>query len=188
MDDLKRKYSSTRRTEISDEELGDVNKDELIAEEPMVVTLSQRGYIKRTALSVYKAQNRGGKGIKGAKSDDEDPIEHLFVSSTHSYLLFFTNFGKVYWQKVYDLPLQSRTGKGRALVNLLRLSEEERVQDCIDVREFDDQRALLDGNTERLRQEDDAQCLQSPDEGGHHRHQARRRRPIDRRRQGFTGR
>ncbi len=143
METLKKRYGSARRTEISEQELTDVNKDELIAEEPMVVTLTQRGYIKRTALSVYKAQNRGGKGIKGTRSDDEDPVEHLFVSSTHSYLLFFTNFGKVYWQKVYDLPLQSRTGKGRALVNLLNLSEDERVQDCIDVREFDDQRALL---------------------------------------------
>ncbi|MCA9053248.1 MAG: DNA gyrase subunit A, partial [Planctomycetaceae bacterium] len=143
MEDLKRRFPSARRTEISDEELTDVNKDELIPEEPMVVTLTQRGYVKRTALSVYKAQNRGGKGIKGAKSDDEDPIEHLFISSTHSYLLFFTNFGKVYWQKVYDLPLQARTAKGRALVNLLNLSEGERVQDCIDVREFDDERYLL---------------------------------------------
>ena len=143
MEDLKRKFPTGRRTEISEEELTDVNKDELIAEEPMVVTLTQRGYVKRTPLSVYQAQNRGGKGIKGAKSDDEDPIEHLFVSSTHSYLLFFTNFGKVYWQKVYDLPLQARTAKGRALVNLLRLAEDETVQDCVDVREFDDERFLL---------------------------------------------
>lgn len=143
MEQLKAKFPDKRRTEISDEELGDVDKDELIAEEPMVVTLSQRGYVKRTPLSTYKAQNRGGKGIKGAKSDDEDPIEHLFVSSTHSYLLFFTNFGKVYWQKVYDLPLQARTAKGRALVNLLNLAEGERVQDCIDVREFDEERSLL---------------------------------------------
>ncbi|MEW4490382.1 DNA gyrase subunit A [Thalassoglobus sp. JC818] len=143
MDTLKGKFSNTRRTEISDEELGDVDKDELITEEPMVVTISQRGYVKRTPLSIYKAQNRGGKGVKGAKSDEEDPIEHLFVSSTHSYLLFFTNLGKVYWQKVYDLPLQARTAKGRALVNLLRLADGERVQDCIDVREFDDERSLL---------------------------------------------
>ncbi len=143
MDELKRKFSDKRRTEISEDELTDVNKDELIAEEPMVVTLTQRGYIKRTPLSIYQAQNRGGKGIKGAKTDEEDPIEHLFVSSTHSFLLFFTNYGKVYWQKVYDLPLQGRTAKGRALVNLLNLTEGEKVQDCIDVREFDGERSLL---------------------------------------------
>ena len=143
MQDLKTKFGNKRRTEISDEELTDVNKDELITEEPMVVTLSQRGYIKRTPLTTYQAQHRGGKGIAGAKVDEEDPIEHMFVSSTHSYLLFFTNFGKVYWQKVYDLPQQGRTAKGRALVNLLRLADGERVQDCIDVREFDEERFLL---------------------------------------------
>ncbi|MFG0333756.1 MAG: DNA gyrase subunit A [Maioricimonas sp. JB049] len=143
MEELKRKYSSPRRTEISGEELTDVDKDELITEEPMVVTLSQRGYVKRTPLSTYQAQHRGGKGVRGVKGDDEDPVEHLFVSSTHSYLLFFTNFGKVYWQKVYDLPLQARTGRGRALVNLLNLAEGERVQDCIDVREFQDDLFLL---------------------------------------------
>lgn len=143
MDDLKKKYANPRRTEITDEELNDVNRDELITEEPMVVTISQRGYIKRTQLSTYKAQNRGGKGITGAKSDDEDPIQHMFVSSTHSYLLFFTNYGKVYWQKVYDLPLQNRTAKGRALVNLLQLSDGEQVANCVDVREFDDKRCLM---------------------------------------------
>ncbi|MCA8999408.1 MAG: DNA gyrase subunit A, partial [Planctomycetaceae bacterium] len=143
MDALQQKYSSPRRTEISEEELTDVDKGELIAEEPMVVTLTQRGYVKRTPLSMYQAQNRGGKGIRGAKSDEEDPIQHLFVSSTHSWLLFFTNYGKVYWQKVYDLPLQNRTAKGRALVNLLNLSDGESVQDCVDVREFDDERGLL---------------------------------------------
>ena len=143
MGDMKSKYATPRRTLISEEELTDVDKDSLIAEEPMVVTLSQRGYIKRTPLTTYQSQNRGGKGIAGAKSDDEDPIEHLFVSSTHAYLLFFTNRGRVYWQKVYDLPLQGRTAKGRALVNLLTLEEGETVQDCIDVREFVDNQFLV---------------------------------------------
>lgn len=143
MAELKRKFPDARRTEITDEELIEVDKDELIEEEPMVVTLSQRGYIKRTPLKTYQAQHRGGKGIMGARTDEEDPIEHLFVSSTHAWLLFFTNYGKVYWQKVYDLPQQGRTAKGRALVNLLSLSEGERVQDCIDVRQFDDQHFLL---------------------------------------------
>lgn len=143
MDDLQRKYPDKRRTALSDEELTDVDKDELIAEAPMVVTLTQRGYIKRTELSAYKAQNRGGKGITGAKQDDEDPIQDVFVASTHSYLLFFTNLGKVYWQKVYDLPLQNWTAKGRAVVNLLSLAEGEQVANCIDVREFDDDHFLL---------------------------------------------
>ena len=143
MADLQRKFPDKRRTEITDEELTDVDKDELIVEEPMAVTLSQRGYIKRLPLKTYQAQHRGGKGIMGTKTDEEDPIEHLFVSSTHSYLLFFTNLGKVYWQKVYDLPQQGRTAKGRALVNLLSLAEGEKVQDCIDVRAFVDDQFLL---------------------------------------------
>jgi len=143
MQELKKKHGDKRRTEISEEELTDVNRDDLIAEEPMVVTLSQRGYIKRTALTTYRAQQRGGKGVMGAKTDDEDPISHLFVASTHDYLLFFTNRGKVYWRKVYDLPLQSRISKGRALVNLLKLKEGERVSNCIGVREFTDDRFLM---------------------------------------------
>ncbi|MBW3543155.1 MAG: DNA gyrase subunit A [Planctomycetes bacterium] len=141
--ELKRKYGDERRTEITDEELTEVDRDELITEEPMVVTLTQRGYVKRTQLSVYQAQNRGGKGVMGAKVDEEDPIEHLFVASTHAYLLFFTDLGKVYWQKVYDLPLQGRTAKGRALVNLLRLGEGERVTQCLAVHEFDETRFLI---------------------------------------------
>ncbi len=141
---LQSKHGDKRRTEISDEELGDVNKDDLITEEPMVVTISQRGYVKRTALNVYQAQNRGGKGIKGAKTDTEDPIEHLFVSSTHAYLLFFTDRGKVYWRKVYDLPEQGRTAKGRAIVNLLSLQDgSESVSSCFPVREFTDDHFLI---------------------------------------------
>lgn len=142
--ELKSKYGDKRRTEISEEELTNVNKDDLIAEENMVVTLSTRGYVKRMQLATYQAQNRGGKGITGAKtSDEEDAMQHLFVACTHDYLLFFTNQGKVYWQKVYDLPLQGRTAKGRALVNLLSLDEGEEVENCIAVRDFDDQHFLL---------------------------------------------
>lgn len=143
METLKSKYGDKRRTEISEEELSNVNKDDLITEETMVVTLSTRGYIKRTQLTTYQAQNRGGKGITGGKNNEEDAMEHLFVSSTHAWLLFFTNFGKVYWQKVYDLPLQGRTAKGRALINLLNLADGEEVENCISVKDFDDQHFLL---------------------------------------------
>lgn len=143
MEELKAKFSDRRRTDISDEELGDYDKEALITEQPMVVTLSQRGYIKRTPLDVYQAQNRGGKGIKGAQSDDEDPIAHLFVSSTHDFLLFFTDRGKVHWFKVYDLPLQPRTGKGRALANLITLEEGEGIANCFNVRHFPDDKYLV---------------------------------------------
>lgn len=135
--ELKRKHADARRTEISGEEIGEVNMEDLITEETMVVSISGNGYVKRTPASVYRAQRRGGKGLIGAKSDDEDPIQHLFVASTHAYLMFFTNKGKVYWRKVYDLPQLARDSKGRAVVNLLNLAEDEQITDCRAVRDFD---------------------------------------------------
>jgi len=143
MTELKEKYANDRRSEISPVELGTVDRDDLITEEPMVVTLTSQDYLKRTALKAYKSQNRGGMGITGARSDEQDPIAHLFVSSTHSWLLFFTDRGQVYWRKVYDLPLQGRTARGRALVNLLNIGPKEQVANCLGVREFDDDRFLM---------------------------------------------
>ena len=143
MEELKQKFAGKRRTTISDEELGTVAREDLIAEETMAVTLSHRGYIKRMEIGTYKAQKRGGRGITGAKVDDEDPMEHLFVASTHDYLLFFTDRGKVFWQKVYDIPLLNRTAKGRAVVNLLNLHDGEKVFNCLAVREFDETRQVV---------------------------------------------
>ncbi|MCA9006900.1 MAG: DNA gyrase subunit A, partial [Planctomycetaceae bacterium] len=163
---LQQKYSDKRRTDITDDELTDVNRDDLITEEPMVVTLSQRGYIKRTQLNTYQAQNRGGKGVKGAKTDEEDPIQHLFVASTHSYLLFITNRGRVYWQKVYDLPLQGRTAKGRALVNLLSLQEDEAVSNCVAVREFDEERFLVMATRNGIIKKSPLSAYSRPQKGG----------------------
>ncbi len=138
MEDLRNsRHADARRTEISEEELGNVNMEDLIEEETMVVSITHNGYIKRTPSSTYRAQRRGGKGIKGATVASDDPVEHLFVSSTHDYLLFFTNYGKVYWQKVYNLPLLSRESKGRAVVNLLNLTEGEKIADCRAIRDFD---------------------------------------------------
>jgi DNA gyrase subunit A len=136
-EELARKHGDARRTLLTDEEIGEVDVEDLIEEETMVVSISHNGYIKRTPASVYRAQRRGGKGIKGAKADEEDPVEHLFVTSTHDYLLFFTTKGKVYWQKVYNLPQLSRESKGRAVVNLLNLAEDEKIADCRAVRDFD---------------------------------------------------
>ncbi len=137
LEEIKRKFGEDRRTEITGEDLGDIDLEDLITEETMVVSISHNGYIKRTPASVYRAQRRGGKGLKGAKTEDEDPIEHLFVASTHAYLLFFTNKGRVYWQKVYGLPQLSRESRGRAIVNLLNLGEGEKITDCRAVRDFD---------------------------------------------------
>ena len=134
--EIQRRFADKRRTEISGEEIGSIDLEDLITEETMVVTISNKGYIKRTPSSTYRAQRRGGKGLKGAKTEDEDPIHHLFVASTHAHLLFVTNRGKVYWQKVYDLPQLSRESRGRAIVNLLNLSEGETIAGCITVRDF----------------------------------------------------
>ena len=134
--EIRRRFGEDRRTEISGEEIGSIDMEDLITEEQMVVSISHRGYIKRTPASTYRAQRRGGKGIKGAAIDDEDPIEHLFVASTHAYLLFFTSRGRVHWRKVYELPQLSRESRGRAIVNLLNLEPNESIMDCRAVRDF----------------------------------------------------
>jgi DNA gyrase subunit A len=130
------KYADDRRTQITDEEPADVDLGELIAEEAMVVTISQQGYIKRTPAATYRRQRRGGKGIRGASADEDDPISQLFAASTHDYLLFFTNSGRVHWRKVYEIPQLGRESRGRAIVNLLRLSEGEKISGCLAVRDF----------------------------------------------------
>jgi DNA gyrase subunit A len=135
--EIRNKYGDERRTEISFEEIGNVDMEDLIEERTMVVSISHRGYIKRTPVDTYRAQRRGGKGIKGAKTEDEDPIEQLFIASTHAYLMFFSNQGKVYWQKVYDLPELGRESRGRAIVNLLNLAEGEKIARCLAVRDYD---------------------------------------------------
>ncbi len=134
--EVKRKHGEPRRTEISGEELGEIDLEDLITEETMVVSISGKGYIKRTPISVYRAQRRGGKGLRGAKFEEEDPIQHLFVASTHAYLMFFTSKGRVHWRKVYDLPQLARGARGRAVVNLLKLGPDEQITDCRAVRDF----------------------------------------------------
>ena len=136
--EIKRKYADARRTVLSDEELRNVDLEDLIEEENMVVSISHRGYIKRTPVSTYRSQRRGGKGIKGAKSEDEDPIEHIFAASTHDYLLFFTNRGIVHWRKVHQLPQLSRESRGRAIINIVPLEEGEAIANCRAIRDFDE--------------------------------------------------
>ncbi len=135
--ELKRRFADERRTEISGEELGDIDLEDLIAEETMVVSITSNGYIKRTPITAYRQQRRGGKGLTGAKTEDEDPLQDIFVASTHDYMLFFTNTGRVYWHKVYGIPELARDRRGRAIVNLLNLAEGEQVTDCRAVRDFD---------------------------------------------------
>ena len=128
--DLENKHADERRTEISGEAADIRDMAELITEASMVVTISRAGYIKRTGSITYRAQRRGGKGLTGARTDDEDPIEHLFVASTHDWLLVFTTLGKVFTLRVFELPELARDARGRALVNLLELEPGEKVADC----------------------------------------------------------
>jgi DNA gyrase subunit A len=143
MRELKSKYADKRRTVISDEELGDYDKESLIREEYMVVTVTNDGYIKRLPPSTYRAQNRGGRGISATNTREGDFLEHMFVALTHDYILFFTDHGKVYWIKVYDLPMATRTAGGRAIVNLLQLGEGEKITGLVPVREFRDDECLM---------------------------------------------
>lgn len=141
--ELKNKYSDERRTEIIDQEAGKVSLEDLIAEEMQAVTLSHNGYIKRLALNTYRTQHRGGKGVSGGDTREDDFIEHFFVASTHAYLLCFTTRGQIYWLKVYDIPLMSRTSAGRSIANLLSLREDEKISSIIPVRRFEADKSLL---------------------------------------------
>jgi len=143
MVEIRDKYGDERLTQIVDEGPGQVRLEDLIAEEMNVVTISHNGYIKRLPVNTYRSQKRGGRGVSGGQTREDDFIEHFFTASTHAYLLFFTNFGQVYWLKVYDIPQMSRTSAGRALPNVLSLKPDEKVSAVIPVRRFVPDRHLL---------------------------------------------
>jgi len=140
--EVKNAYGDPRRTEIIPEE-GEVVLEDLIAEEDMVVTVSHEGYIKRNPASLYRAQRRGGKGMTGAKTKEDDFIEHLFVASSHDYFLFFTSRGRLYCKKVHEIPEGSRTSRGKAIVNLLDLQTDEKVATILSVRSFEEGSYLI---------------------------------------------
>jgi DNA gyrase subunit A len=133
---IQKKHGDERRTEIVDEE-GEIRLEDLIAEEDAVITVTHTGYLKRTPLSVYRNQGRGGKGRIGMKTRDEDAVSHVFVANTHSYVLVFTDRGRLYWLKVYEIPDVGASGKGKAIVNLANVSADEKVRALLTVREFD---------------------------------------------------
>ena len=135
--ELKNKYGDERRTSIT-HGVGDIDVESLIKEETNVVTLTHFGYIKRIAADVYRSQRRGGKGLTAMNTREEDFVEHLFITSTHNSLMFFTNTGKVFRLKTYELPEASRTAKGTAIVNLLQLSQGEKIAAVMPVEKFDD--------------------------------------------------
>jgi DNA gyrase subunit A len=140
--EIRERFGDERRTEISAVE-GEIDIEDLIADQQMVIAITRSGYIKSLPLDTYRQQHRGGRGVSGMDMKDGDFIEHLFICSTHDYLLFFTNRGKVYRSKVYELPEASRTSKGRALVNILPLRENERVQSVLSTRDYSEGQYLL---------------------------------------------
>lgn len=140
--EIKDRFGDKRRTEIVSA-VGDFNLEDLIAEENVVVIISHEGYIKRLPLDAYRKQHRGGKGVSGSEMKEGDFIENLFVASTHDYILFFTDQGRVYWQKVYDIPQMGKAAKGRAIINLLELKEGEGVTSLIPVRDFDERQLVM---------------------------------------------
>ena len=136
------KYGDERRTEITSDQ-GDFTIEDLIAEEDMVVTVSHSGYIKRTSITTYRRQRRGGKGLTGQELRDEDFVERMYVGSTHDYILVFTNDGRCYWLKVYEIPQAGRATKGKPIVNLINVSPDTQIQAMVFVREFKDDEFLL---------------------------------------------
>ena len=137
-EEIKEQYGDERRTEII-EAPDEILPEDLIPREDMVVTVTRAGYIKRNQAELYRAQRRGGKGIKGIKTIEEDIVRDLFLASTHDAFLFFTNKGKVFWRKVYEIPMAGRTARGKAIVNLLELTENEKVAAVLPIKSFDAQ-------------------------------------------------
>ncbi len=139
---LATKFGDERRTEITGDQ-GEFTIEDLIAEEDMVITVSHSGYIKRTSVSTYKKQRRGGRGLSGQGLKDEDFVEHLFIGSTHDYILFFTDDGRCFWLKVHEIPQAGRATKGKPVVNLINVNADTTIRAMVPVREFSDTQALI---------------------------------------------
>jgi len=163
--DIQKKYGDERRTEIL-EDVGDIDMEDLIAEEDMVVTISHDGYIKRNPISLYRAQRRGGKGMTGVKPKAEDFVEHLFVASSHDYFLFFTNKGRVHWKKVHEIPEGGRVSRGKAIVNLLQLKRGERVATTLSVKGFEEGRYVVMASRKGLVKKTTLESYSHPRSGG----------------------
>ncbi|MFO0705825.1 MAG: DNA gyrase subunit A [Nitrospira sp.] len=163
--EIREAYKDERRTQIVKEE-AEISLEDLIAEEEVVVTISHTGYIKRNAVSLYRAQRRGGKGKIGMGIKDEDFVETLFTASTHDSLLFFTDAGKVYWLKVHEIPEASRAAKGKALVNLLALSKDEKVTATLPVKEYRDDRFVVMATKQGVIKKTELSAYGNPRQGG----------------------
>ena len=166
MNNLIEKYGDDRRTVIKEDVEEEIDVEDLIKPEENVITISHAGYIKRQSIEAYKTQRRGGKGVIGATTKEEDFIKHLFVANTHSYLLIFTDKGKVYWLKVYNIPEAARISKGKPIVNLIRVETDEKIQAVIPIREFDDKHHLLFATRKGLAKKTRLNAYSRPRKGG----------------------
>ena len=163
--EIREKYQDARRTEIM-AAAEEIDLEDLIAEEDMVITITNTGYIKRNPVGIYRSQRRGGKGKIGMGVREEDFVEHLFVASTHDYLLFFTDAGKVYWQKVHQIPEAGRATKGRAIVNLLQLAQGEKITAILPVDEFREDRYVVMATRQGVIKKTPLQAYSNPRAGG----------------------
>ncbi len=164
--ELKQKYGDARRTEIVEETVGHISIEDLIAEEEMAVTISHSGYIKRLALDTYRRQHRGGFGVRGMATKEEDFVEHLVIASTHDWILFLTDRGQCYWLKVYEIPEGSRVSKGRSIVNLLKVKNEETITAFVPVKQFDAQYFLTIATGKGVIKKTNLAAYSSPRKGG----------------------
>lgn len=165
LEDIAEKYGDERKTEIIPIS-GDLSIEDMIADEDMVVTISHNGYIKRLPVSTWKTQNRGGKGMKGANTKQDDFVEHLFIASTHNTMLFFTNTGKCYWLKVHQIPQASRTSQGRAIINLIGCGAEDKVKAFVSVKEFSEEQQLIMCTKKGLIKRSKLMLYSNPRKGG----------------------
>ena len=174
-------YGDERRTEIAPRE-DEIDIEDMIAVEEMVIAITKSGYVKRLPVSTYRTQNRGGIGVMGMDLKDGDYIEHLFITSTHHFILFITSRGKIYRLKVHELPLGSRQSKGRAIVNLLPLAQDEEIKAVIATKDYTDAKYLVFATRNGLVKKTAFKRLQHPAQGRrHHRHQPAGRRRTGRR-------
>jgi len=163
--ELKKKYGDERRTDIVGK-IEDIEIEDLIKEEDMVITISHAGYIKRLPVGSYRKQKRGGVGVTGIDMKEEDFVEHLFIASTHEYILFFTNTGKVHWLKVYEIPQAGRAARGKAVVNLLQLEQSEAISSYVRVKEFKEGKFLVMATKNGLIKKTDLMAYSNPRKGG----------------------
>jgi len=162
---LKEAYGDARRTQIL-EETAEIQLEDMLADEEMVITITHGGYIKRSNLTAYKSQRRGGKGMTGMVTKEEDYVEHLFVATTHSHILLFTNQGKVHWLKVHELPQLGRAAKGKALANFLQLGAGETITTMIPIRQFEVDRYLLMATRRGIVKKTELSAYANPRSGG----------------------